>query len=136
MDANRPNKDGATPLLIAAHKGHAGVVAELLAAPQGVDVNRATSRGHTPFDLAVLGRHAASPGIANSLRLRGAVRGAPALGVQPDAGAQPDAVAGCAGGVDGAAAAAKRAARREARRASLIAAHAHAASAGPAQEAA
>ena len=49
-DVNQANSEGATPLFIAAQKGHEGIVVSLIQA--GVDVRKACKDGWTPMEIA------------------------------------------------------------------------------------
>ena len=66
---NKEDKDGRTPLYIAARKGQTEVVAALLATP-GIDVNKEDKDGRTPLFIAAQQGHTevvaallATPGI-------------------------------------------------------------------------
>ena len=68
-NVNKTDKDGETPLNLAAGKGHAECVLTLLAAP-GIDVNKVSNNGKTPLTKAAGNGHAeclnlllAAPGI-------------------------------------------------------------------------
>lgn len=68
-NVNKTDKDGETPLNLAAGKGHAECVRTLLAAP-GIDVNKVSNNGKTPLTKAAGKGHAeclnlllAAPGI-------------------------------------------------------------------------
>ena len=49
-DLNQATSDGATPLYVAAHNGHEGIVAVLIQA--GADVRKACKNGCTPLKIA------------------------------------------------------------------------------------
>jgi ankyrin repeat protein len=51
-DVNQALKSGATPLFIAAQKGHSGIV-QCLVEELGADVNKANTKGFTPLYVAV-----------------------------------------------------------------------------------
>ena len=63
FDINQPNRNGATPLYIAAKNGHSGIINILLAAPE-INVNQADEIGCTPLHIAAKNGHV---GVVNAL---------------------------------------------------------------------